>query len=65
MENKVSEVIVEHITKSNYKKPMKDFLIEILNFELQYQIKYEESGEKGKHHYSDTYMSLIKDSVGD
>lgn len=65
MENKVSEVILEHIDKSEYEEPMKDFLKEILNFELQYQIRYEESGQEGKHHYSEKYMSLIKDSLGD
>lgn len=65
MENKVSEAILQYINKSNFDNSMKDFLKQILNFELEYQIKYEEAGETGKHQYSKKYLELIKECVGD
>ena len=65
MDNKVSKVILEHIDKSDYEESMKSFLKEILNFELEFQIIYEENDSQGTHHFSNEYMSLIQENVGD
>lgn len=60
MEN-VSKVIIDYIDENINDKQLKEFLFEILDFELKYQVLYEEQDKKGKHAYSKEYMEIIKD----
>lgn len=65
MDNKLSKVILEYINKCDYEENMKNFLAEILEFELEYQVKYDKDDKKGKHEYSEFYQSKIKKSIGE
>lgn len=60
MEN-VSKVITDYIEENIGDKQLKEFLFDILDFELKYQVLYEEKEKKGKHAYSKEYMEIIKD----
>lgn len=60
MEN-VSKVILEYIDENSNDVLLKEFITEILDFELEFQVLYEEQNKKGKHSYSKKYMDLIKE----
>ena len=65
MDTKLSKVIVEYINKCDYEENMKKFLVEILEFELEYQLKYDQDDKKGQHEYSEFYQSKINKGIGD
>lgn len=57
----VSKVILGYIDENVDDVLLKEFLIEILDFELTYKVLYEEQNKKGKHSYSKKYMDVIKE----
>ena len=57
----VSKVIIDYIEENIKDIQLKEFLFEILDFELKYQVLYEEQDKKGKHAYSKEYMDIIKE----
>ena len=57
----VSKVILEYIDENVDDELLKEFLIEILDFELTFQVLYDEQNKQGKHSYSKKYMDLIKE----
>lgn len=61
MESKVSKIILEYIDEQDCKQDIKDFLKEILEYEILNQIIYEETDSKGQKNYSKKYMNLISD----
>lgn len=59
--NNVSKVILEYVNENVKDDLLKEFIIEILNFELEYKVLYEEQDKQGKHAYSKKYQSSIRD----
>ena len=59
--NNVSKVILEYIDENVEDDLLKEFIIEILNFELEYKVLYEEQDKQGKHSYSKKYQDSIKE----
>lgn len=59
--NNVSKVILEYIDENVEDELLKEFIIEILDFELEYKVLYEEQDKQGKHSYSKLYQDCIKD----
>lgn len=57
----VSKAILDYIDENTDDELLKEFLIEILDFELEFQVLYEEQNKKGNHWYSKKYMDLIKE----
>ena len=59
--NNISKVILEYIDENVKEDLLKEFIIEILNFELEYKVLYEEQDKIGKHFYSKKYQDSIKE----
>ena len=58
--NNVSKVILEYVNENVKDDLLKEFIIEILDFELEYKVLYEEQDKQGKHSYSKRYQESIK-----
>lgn len=61
MESKVSKIILEYIDEKDCRQDIKDFLKEILEYEILNQIVLEENNNKGQKKYSEKYMKLISE----
>lgn len=61
MESKVSKIILEYIDEKDCRKDIKDFVKEILDYEILNQIDLETDEIKGQKNFSEKYMNLISE----
>ena len=61
MESKVSKIILEYIDEKDCRNDIKNFVKEILDYEIINQLDLETDKMKGQKNFSEKYMNLISD----